>query len=200
MIDFISNNWSEILSVIGAAAWLPIVLKVLIDYFRKIHMTVLDSRILTDAFGVSAGKRQRKDGTILMFVANMFIKNTTFFARNIEIVVELKNGTKLKTEILDFSGIESNNSDGTRSVFNVSIDKEFNISRTLYADQDNIKYVAVLVESAKFSSIGEIQSIRIYSSSRKTFKKFFAKKTVINLEDFPTFNSSHLIDSVEKIK
>ena len=146
MIDFISNNWSEILSVIGAAAWLPIVLKVLIDYFRKIHMTVLDSRILTDAFGVSAGKRQRKDGTILMFVANMFIKNTTFFARNIEIVVELKNGTKLKTEILDFSGIESNNSDGTRSVFNVSIDKEFNISRTLYADQDNIKYVASMKE------------------------------------------------------
>ena len=199
MIDFISNNWSEILSVIGAAAWLPIVLKVLIDYFRKIHMTVLDSRILTDAFGVSAGKRQRKDGTILMFVANMFIKNTTFFARNIEIVVELKNGTKLKTEILDFSGIESNNSDGTRSVFNVSIDKEFNISRTLYADQDNIKYVAVLVESANFSSISEIQSIKIHFSSGKTINKFFAKKTEINAEDFPKFNSSHLIDNVEKV-
>ena len=105
----------------------------------------------------------------------------------------------LKTEILDFSGITSNNSDGTESTFDVSVKHEFNISRTLCPNEDNIKYIAVLVESANFSKTDEIDQINIRLCSGRIFNKLFAKRITIKSEDFPTFNSSHLIDNVERI-
>ena len=199
MLDFLAKHWSEILSVVGAAAWLPIVFKFISNHFRKISTTVLDSRILTNAFGVSTGRKERKNGTILLFVTNMFIKNTPFFAKDVSIDVKLKNGASLKTEILDFSGISSNNSDGTESTFDVEEEKEFNISRTIYADKDNIKYIAILVESADFSKLEEIDEINIKLCSSKILKKLFTKKITLKYENFPTFNSSHLIDNVEHI-
>lgn len=199
MLEFINENWSEILSVIGAAAWLPVIFSTVINKFRKVHITVLDSRVLTNAFGISVESKQKKKGTILLLATNMFIKKTTFFARNILVDVKLNNGASLKTELLDFSGITSNNSDDTESTFDVSVRNEFNISRTLYANEDNIKYIAVLVESATFSTREEIDVINIYLSSNRIFKKIFAKKIVIKSKDFPTFNSSHLIDQVERI-
>jgi|GEM_PF-1856503 len=199
MLEFIKDNWTEILSVVGAAAWLPIIFSTILNCFRKIHITVLDSRVLTNAFGDSVKKKQRKKGTILLLATNMFIKKTTFFARNILVDVQLKNGASLKTELLDFSGITSNNLDGTESTFDVSVKYEFNISRTLYGDEDNIKYIAVLVESANFSTLDEIDKINIHMSSSRIFKKLLTKKITITSEDFPTFNSSHLIENVEHI-
>ena len=198
MLEFIKNNWTEILSVVGAAAWLPIVFSCLLNCFRKIHITILDSRVLTDAFCVAAERKQKKKGTILLLATNMFIKNATFFARKLFIDVKLINGACLKTEILDFSGIISNNYDGTKSIFNVSAEYEFNISRTLRPNEDNIKYIAVLVESANFSKVDEIDQINIRLCSSRIFNKIFAKRITIKLEDFPTFNSSHLIDNVER--
>ena len=199
MLDFIKENWSEILSVVGAAAWLPVIFSTVINKFRKVHITVLDSRVLTNASGVSVERKQKKQGTILLLATNMFIKKTTFFARSILVEVKLKNGASLKTELLDFSGITSNNSDDIESTYNVSIKNEFNISRTLYSDQDNVKFIAILVESATFSKTDEIDKICIYLSTNRFFKKFLAKRIIINSQDFPTFNSSHLIDNVEKI-
>lgn len=199
MIEFIKNNWTEILSVVGAAAWLPIVFSFILNCLRRIHVTVLDSRVLTNAFGVAAERKQKKKGTILLLATNMFIKNATFFAKKIFVDVQLKNGACLKTEILDFSGITSNNSDGTESTFDVSLKEEFNISRTLYPNEDNIKYIAVLVESANFSKVDEIEHINIRLCSSRVFKNIFVKRITIKPEDFPTFNSSHLIDNVECI-
>ena len=60
MIEFIKNNWTEILSVVGAAAWLPIVFSFILNCLRRIHVTVLDSRVLTNAFGVAAERKQKK--------------------------------------------------------------------------------------------------------------------------------------------
>lgn len=199
MIEFIKNNWTEILSVVGAAAWLPVVFSFIFNCLRRIHVTVLDSRVLTNAFGVAAERKQKKEGTILLLATNMFIKNATFFAKKLFVDVQLKNGACLKTEILDFSGITSNNSNGTESTFDVSLKEEFNISRTLYPNEDNIKYIAVLVESANFSKVDEIDQINIRLCSSKIFNKIFAKRITITSEDFPTFNSSHLIDNVERI-
>ncbi len=202
MLEYIKENCMEILSIIGAAAWLPIVfgpiIRGIINYFRKIQATILDSRILTDGQGVSVGKRQIKKGTILMFATNLFIEKTTVFARKISVKVELKNGAKLNTELLDFSTITSNNDDKTKSIFNVPIDKEFNISRTIHPNIDNIKYIAVLVESADFARIDEISEIHIRLFYHSLKCKLFSKKIVIRSSDFPTFNSSHLIDMVER--
>lgn len=200
MLDFIKENWTEILSVVGAAAWLPIIFSSILNYFRRIHITVLDSRVLTNAFCMATERKQKKEGTILLLATNMFIKNATFFARKIIVDVKLKNGACLKTEILDFSGITSNNSDGTESTFDVSVKNEFNISRTLFPNEDNIKYIAVLVESANLSKADEIDEITIRLCPSRIFNNVFVKKITIKFEDFPTFNSSHLIDDVEHIR
>ena len=61
MIEFIKEYWSEILSVIGAAAWMPFIFSPIINFFRKVQVTVLDSRILSYGYLTSAIDRE-KDG------------------------------------------------------------------------------------------------------------------------------------------
>ena len=146
MIDFIKTYWSEILSIIAAAAWLPIMVPQIINHFRKIHTTVLESHILTNGKGISAFTRKEKNGTILMLVMNLFVKNTTVFAHSFSIKVRLKNGATMNAELLDFSTLTSNNDDGSKSCFNVPIEHEFNIARTVHPNVDNIKCMSLLVE------------------------------------------------------
>lgn len=202
MLEFIKENWTEILSIVGAAAWLPIVFKPIIrsiiNYFRKVHIATLDSRILTDAKSVSVGRKEKIKGTILLLTVNLFIKDITLFARNMSVKVKLKDGTVSNCEILDFSTLKSNNDDGTESTFDVHVKDEFNISRTIHPNVDNIKFIAVLVKSATFSNIDEISEIEIRLFYRSIKCNWFSKKVSIKQSDFPTFNSSHLLDTVER--
>ena len=201
MIEFIKEYWSEILSVIGAAAWMPIIFSPIINFFRKVQVTVLDSRILSNGYMTSAIDREKKTGTIILMTLNFFIKKITLFAKKIDVSVKLNNGASLKTEILDFANITSENTDrGTYSDFFVPINQEFNISRTIKPNVDNIKYLAILVESASFLKIDEVSEIeiRLFYSEKKC--KFFSKKVVLKFEDFPRFNASRLIDEVERVR
>ena len=202
-MDFIKENWKEILSIVGAAAWLPIVFKPIIrgaiNYFRRVHIAALDSRVLTDATSVSVGKKEKIKGTILLLTVNLFIKEITLFARNISVKVKLKNGTVSNCEILDFSTLKSNNDNGTESTFDVPAKDEFNISRTIYPNVDNIKFIAVFVKGATFSSIDEVSEVEIKLFYRGIKCDLFSKTITLKPSDFPTFNSSHLIDAVERI-
>ena len=92
-----------ILGILGALAWLPIIGSSVIDHFRKLRIVSLDSYVLTNAEGISAGKKSKKTGTILMLALNLFIRKTTIFAKSILLTVELKNKTKLQAELLDFA-------------------------------------------------------------------------------------------------
>ena len=202
-MDFIKENWTEILSVVGAAAWLPIVFKPIIrgviNYFRKVNAATLDSRVLTNATSESVGRKEKIKGTILLLTVNLFVKEITLFARKLSVKVTLKNGTVSNCEMLDFSTLTSNNDDGTESTFDVPVKDEFNISRTIHPNVDNIKFVAVLVKSATFSNIDEISDIEIRLYYRNIKCDLFSKTITLKPSDFPTFNSSHLIDAVERI-
>lgn len=198
MLEFIKNYWSEILSIVGAAAWLPIIIIPVVNHFRKMQATILDSHILTNGKGISAYKKEEKNGIILMLVLNLFVKRTTLFAQKISMNVHLKNGAVLNTELLDFSTLTVNNSNGTKSNFDVPMEQEFNVSRTIYHDVDNIKYIAILVESANFSSVDEISKIEMTIFYTSRYKKFFSKKLILSSLDFPTFNSAKLIEKVER--
>ncbi len=188
-----SNIVTTVLSIIGAAAWLPVIFSPIINLFRKIQITLLDSRILTNAVGMSVGMKEKKNGTLLMLVLNIYINKLTIFAKNISAIVILKNGTKLKTELLDFSTLISHNDNKTNSTFSIDREVEFNISRTIYANVDNVKYVAFLVESRNFSSIDDIEKIEICLK----IGKYFSKKSTITKDEFPKFNSTHLIEKCE---
>lgn len=182
-----------ILSLLGALAWVPILFVPVFDYFRKMHIVPLDFRILTNAYGVSADKKLKKKGTILILVLNLFIRKTTIFSKKITAKVVLKNGTKLKTELLDFSTLTSNNDDGTKSSFIVPEGQEFNISRTVHADIDNLKYVSFLAENGAFETLEDIKEIEL----TLYFGKVFRKIVKISYEDFPKFNSVNLLDKYE---
>ncbi len=189
-------NFTTVASIVGAAAWIPIIIKPIYNYFRKIHIAPLDIRILTDAFGVSADRREKKHGTIMMLALNIYIRELPLFAQNISATVILKNGTKLKTELLDFSTLTSNNDDETKSVFNIHITQELNIARTIHPNIDNIKYVSFLVENANFRKPEDIEEIILSLGGNK----FWNKKIVsISYDEFPTFNSTHMFDGCEKV-
>lgn len=203
MLEFIKENWTEILSIFGAAAWLPIIFKPIIravmNYFRQLHIATLDSRILTNATSISVGRKEKIKGTIILLTVNFFIKDITLFAKNISVMVKLKDGTVSNCETLDFSTLTSNNDDGTESTFDVRIKDEFNISRTINPNVDNIKFIAVLVKSATFSNIDEISEIEIRLFYRNIKCNLFSKRIILKPSDFPTFNSSHLLDTVERV-
>jgi len=182
-----------ILSILGALAWFPIIGSAVIDHFRKLRIVPLDSRVLTNAEGISAGKKSKKTGTILMLALNIFIKKTTIFAKSISLTVILKNKTKLQAELLDFATLSSNNNDGTTSVFVIPEGLELNSYRTIRADEDNLKFVAFLVESGMFQSIDDIEKLEISVQ----YGIWFKKKVTVTNEDFPRFNSTRLLEKYE---
>lgn len=199
MFDFLAKYWTEILSIVGAAAWLPIVLRPILNYFRKVQATLLDSRILTNGKGISVGQKCEKHGTILMLAINFYINGTNIFARKMNYQIKLKSGAQLTSELLDFSTLTSNNDDNTISAFKVPLEYEFNVSRTIHKDVDNLKFISLLVENADFKTIDDIECINITLYYGSKNNKLFSKSITISSADFPVFNSSKLIEKVEVI-
>lgn len=131
-----------------------------------------------------------------MLALNVYIREVPLFAEKISASVILKNGTKLNTELLDFSTLTSNNDNNTKSIYEVPLEQELNITRSIHPNIDNIKYVSFLVENANFKNPDDIDMIKLLLGSNKWWN---AKKVNILFKEFPTFNSTHLIDVCEKV-
>lgn len=185
------------LSVIGAAAWLPIIISPIINCFRKVQATVLDLRLLSNGESFSALRGERKSGAILLLALNFYINKVTLYARNISVSVFLTNGAQLTTVLLDYSIITSNSGNGVSTTYTVPIEQEMNISRTIHPSVDNIKYIALLVENAPTLTVEEIQRIEIRLYTNGTRWNVFSKKIVIFAEDFPVYNATQLIQKTE---
>lgn len=185
-----------ILGILGALAWLPIIGSAVIDHFRKLRIVPLDSYVLTNAEGISAGKKSKKTGTILMLALNLFIRKTTIFAKSILLTVELKNKTKLQAELLDFATLSSNNNDGTISTFEIPQGSGLNSYRTIKADEDNLKFVAFLVESGSFQSIDDVEKLKFTIQ----YGAWFKKNVTVTSDEFPTFNSTKLLEKYEVVR
>ena len=185
-----------ILGILGALAWLPIIGSAVTDHFRKLRIVPLDSYVLTNAKGISAGKKSKKTGTILMLALNLFIKKTTIFAKSILLTVELKNKTKLQAELLDFATLSSNNNDGTISTFEIPQGSGLNSYRTIKADEDNLKFVAFLVESGSFQSIDDVEKLKFTIQ----YGAWFKKNVTVTSDEFPTFNSTKLLEKYEVVR
>lgn len=203
MLESINNHWNEILSLIGAAAWIPIIftpiLHYFLHYFDRLYVTVLGVRILTNGVGRSVSQKEEKHGTIVMLVLNWYIKSTTFFAKEINTKIKLKSGDLLNSEILDFSTLTSFNDNGTKSVFDIPLEQEFNISRTIHKSCDNVRYISLLVENGNFTKIEDIEEIIFTFYYGKKHNKVSKKTVSIKYSDFPTFNSTRLIEKAERI-
>lgn len=188
------QTWSLVLSVIGALAWLPIVLTPIINSNRGISASFLEFRILTNGVGVSAVTNERKSGVLFLMVVNLFTRNYDFYPTSISGEFKTKDNHSYLAELLDFSTITSNSEGGTKTTFDVPMEMEFNISRTIKNNTDNVKLISFIVEGAQFSTLSEIDEIVLTLCSERNRKKklrFYAK-------DFPRFNSTRIIDKYEK--
>lgn len=85
----------------------------------------------------------------------------------------------------------------TESSFDAPVKQEFNISRTIHPNVDNVKYVSFLVESNPNIRINEISNIEIRLYYSNIHCKFLSKKIKITQNDFPSYNLSKMIDRVE---
>ena len=189
-------NFTTIASIVGAAAWIPITFKPICNFFRHVHITPLDLRVLTEASATSAYNKEKKHGTIILLALNLYIKEVPLFAQKISASVILKNGTKLKTELLDFSTLTTNNDDNTKSIYQVPISQELNITRSIHPYVDNIKYVSFLVENADFRKPEDINMIKLCLGSNKWW---MTKKINISYCELPKFNSTHMLNACEKV-
>lgn len=190
-------EWTNILSIIGAAAWIPIIFIPLIDRFRKVKATLLDSIVLTNGSANPMYKSEIQIGTILILVFNLYVNKITFFAKKISVNVVLKNGSKLKGELLTFSTLTCHLENGRISHFNIPVEEDVGISRTIHGNEDNIKYLAFIVDKGAFSSMEDIKEINIYLSQSFSI---FSKRIKIDNKDFPIFQSPNLFKRYEEIK
>lgn len=184
--------WSFILSVLGATAWLPILITPLVNICRKISVSLLECRILTSGIGISAITNEKKVGVITLLVVNLFREGADYYPTTIQAAFKLKDGRTYSAEILDFSSITSNYG-CKKTMFSIPIDMEFNVSRTIKSNADNIKAIAFLVEGAVFSNMSEVQEIRI----KLCAGRFNNKVIRIVASDFPRFNSTRILDRYE---
>jgi len=187
-------NFELILSIVGAAAWIPIITMPIINSLRKIKVNLLEFRTLTDGRAIPVGKQQEKRGTIILMVVDLFTKNTDYFPTKVSAQIKLKSGTISNSYLLDFSAVVTNYKDQTISEFNIPMELEFNVSRAICKNKDNIKCIALLVEGANFVQLHDVDEINLALYSGK-FRK---KKVKISEKNFPQFNSTRILEQYEK--
>ena len=190
MLAVIKINWNEALSIIGAAAWLPIIITPILHLFNKIHITVLTVGLVINTTVQPLYQHELKSGSCIMLAVNLFIKNTTFYAEKIEAVVTLKNGNSYNGEITDFSTIVYFENTIKTKRIDIPIEHEINVSRTIFSGCDNIKCMALFVERGKINDPTDIEKIKITFKSKRGIGIFSSKSVTIQKSDFPKLNSS----------
>ena len=82
-----------VIGLFGAAAWIPSIINSIQIYKRKIEGNIVDYRILSSGKAENAAKTEKEKGTILMLGINFFISYDSFFVKDYDINIRLKNGT-----------------------------------------------------------------------------------------------------------
>lgn len=175
------------LSIVGAAAWLPIVGKFIIDIFRKIHVVYLDSHIIyniENAFIHNFGKAERQTGMVLILAMNFFVYGKPFFAKDILCELELKNASKYKSILFEGKlGYYDNNDASKYHLFQFPINTNINSNRSIVPDIDNIRIIPFWFEGLNLHDEKTIKKIKI------TFKgRFFSKKIILTNNDCVKMN------------
>ena len=189
------ENWTRVLSIIGALAWLPIIVMPLINRLRKVRANLFEFRVLSNGVAISAGERVEKRGAIILLVLNMFVRELDYYPTHISAKVRLKNDKEYNATLTDFSSAISVNDNGTISRFFIPAEFEFNISRTIRKNADNIKCMSVLLEGINDLQLTDIREIAICLKSGV----FERKNVVIREAQFPFFNGTEFLAKYEEI-
>lgn len=182
-----------VISLVGAAAWIPAIVNWVGIKRRKIRGTIVDHRILENGEVYDSTRDQTEKGTILMLAINFFVSYESFFAKDYDINVRLKNGGDLKGILID-GKITEKSLDGGKGVFICPQEYNFNLHREIIADRDNIRILPMMIKSANFSSVDEIEYIEFIFMNDMVGKKAAKKSVIFSSGDFPKFNHMRFIE------
>lgn len=167
-------DWQLLLSIIGAAAWLPIVIDWLISRFRNIHYILIDQGIVSNA-SVTYTKNNLqtvKTGMQIIIALNFFVYNKPFFPEKITCKLKLKNGAVHEAEL--YEGIITYyDIIHQQHFFNFPIEYDMNINRSIHCNTDNVRVLCFFFEDLNLHSDDNISEIEI------VFKEKMQHKNII---------------------
>lgn len=177
MIQFLKNNW---LALIGALAWLPVVFKMVINFFRKIHCVYLDKHFVYNVQSVRCvnNKVETKNGMTFILALNLFVYQKAFFPRKIECILKLKEGAKHKG-ILHEGVIAYSDTEVPTGYHKFFFPNHMNMNqqRVIFADKDNIRILPFFFENLNMTNDENIQQIELIFYGRLLKKKVKLKNT-----------------------
>lgn len=188
------NAFSFILSIVGAAAWIPIIVNYLIETLRKVHFVYLDRRIIFNATDYSNinGKQVKRTGMDIILGLNLFVYGKPFFPKNISCEIKLKDGPVHKASI--YNGTIGYNDLATQQHHTINVSPNFNMSinRSIQSNIDNIRILAFFIENLNLQTDENIEFIKIYFKGR-----FFKKKIILNSNDCVKIPIIQSFDSID---
>lgn len=178
---------SLILSIIGAAAWIPIIINSAIEAFRKIHFVYLDRKIIPDVTETKIinGETIQKKGMNIIFGLNLFIYGKPYFPHKVSCEIVLKDGPVHKANsyegtirYTDTIKQPNNIITNTKYVFVFPLNVNININRAVHSNIDNIRILPFFIENLNLQSDGNIKYIKIKFKGR-----FLTKSIILNSND-----------------
>ncbi len=188
-----------IISIVGAAAWVPIVAKFIIDFFRKINVVYLDRHFIynvEDALIHHDGEFEKQTGMVLIFALNFFVYGKPFFARNILCELELKNGTKYKSILYEGElGYYDSKDSPIFHTFQFPMNTNINSNRSIVPNLDNIRIIPFWFEGLNLHDDKTIKRIIF-----KFKGSFSSKKIILTNSDCVKMNYINKFDVAQNDK
>lgn len=162
MKDFLAENW---LPIIGALAWLPILINIFVKLLRKIHCVYLDKDFIFSATAHLVhhnGVSTQKTGMVFMMALNLSIYNQSFFSQKITCTLKLNKGPKHKASLY-VGSISYNDPQDPHETHFFDFPEAYDIDlhRTIYANQDNVRVLPFFFENLNMKNDENIKKIII---------------------------------------
>ena len=185
-----NNRITFVLSFIGALAWIPSIVQLVVQVFekvsihkRKIKMNIVDIQTLSSAKVTNAYNTKCLEGSILVLAVNMFIADVSFFAN--EVYGKVYIGTTGKTVVKNACLVDGEivaKFDVGEKILDIPDENNFNLHREIICEKDNVRVLPFMVEDVVNLSVRGIEKIEIIFEGKEK------KKVVIKNQDFPQFN------------
>ncbi len=180
--------WTLILSIIGALAWVPIVIEYIKIKNRKIQGSIVDFFCIYDTKLTSYDGKESKSGTLVLLLMNFFVAKESVYVNSIDATVTLTSGTTASVELID--GRITVDDDSNNPIEEVCIpdDMNLNLHREIIAEKDNIRIVPLLLINTTISNFDEIDCFSLKFNKSKQ-----SKNVIIKREQFPKFNKNSIL-------
>lgn len=166
---FLAEN-SDLLSLIGAAAWGPSLFELWLRLKEKwaIRNRKIDVSTI-DVFSKSIEIDNKKSGFVLILMVNMFIPEKSFFIENATANIRFCGVGHKKIKLIESSTISAVKKFDT-PIF-IPNEYNFNMHREIICERDNIRIIAFEIDEIANSNVGNIEELELVFEGSEGVKK-----------------------------